>query len=168
MITLQRSNPTVTQILAAHGCQTTALQDRYDIHTYVFSSACLQLRLSSAPLGHRIGPAELIAPDCEKSGTSLSRLSPPHVDTESPFVIVQNPPNENWGSVYNSLVDLEQVPRPSRKLRLLRPENLTSVITFPSVRIEVSSLKVLNSHTFDTCKTGACVSRRPTHRFAAR
>jgi hypothetical protein len=24
MITLQRSNPTVTQILAAHGCQTTA------------------------------------------------------------------------------------------------------------------------------------------------
>jgi hypothetical protein len=41
MITLQRSNPTVTQILAAHGCQTTALQDRYDIHTLaplVFSS----------------------------------------------------------------------------------------------------------------------------------
>jgi hypothetical protein len=50
MITLQRSNPTVTQILAAHGCQTTALQDRYDIHTLaplVFSSACLQLRLAT-------------------------------------------------------------------------------------------------------------------------
>jgi|EP01049_Picozoa_sp_SAG25_P000643 hypothetical protein len=39
MITLQRSNPTVTQILAAHGCQTTALQDRYDIHT-ACSSSC--------------------------------------------------------------------------------------------------------------------------------
>jgi hypothetical protein len=48
MITLQRSNPTVTQILAAHGCQTTALQDRYDIHTLaplVFSSACLKLQV---------------------------------------------------------------------------------------------------------------------------
>ena len=39
MITLQRSNPTVTQILAAHGCQTTALQDRYDIHTACSSSS---------------------------------------------------------------------------------------------------------------------------------
>jgi hypothetical protein len=38
MITLQRSNPTVTQILAAHGCHTTALQDRYDIHTACASS----------------------------------------------------------------------------------------------------------------------------------
>ena len=54
MITLQRSNPIVTQILAAHGCQTTALQDRYDIHTCLSSFACPLGLLRLSPLGHTL------------------------------------------------------------------------------------------------------------------
>ena len=44
MITLQRSNPTVTQILAAHGCQTTAYRIA-TIHTLAWSSFAFPLGL---------------------------------------------------------------------------------------------------------------------------
>jgi hypothetical protein len=67
MITLQRSNPTVTQILAAHGCQTTALQDRYDIHTY---GRQVQPRLLNLSSGNRKILRKSV---CSPSGLDSSR-----------------------------------------------------------------------------------------------